>query len=126
MIIAITITITIITTVIIGITTVSLSMKRPRLVVAVLFTVRSPCTRVGWYIPNLINAPMTVNGNDNEMLNLMASPAVCMHGIVHPCVQVRAHRTRLGWNKPNMINAIMIMAIMQNLMKAILNLKSTW
>ena len=56
------------------------------------------------------------------MLNLMASPAVCMHGIVHLCVQVPAHRTQLGWNIPNMINAIMIMAIMQNLMKAILDL----
>ena len=40
--------------IIIDIVTVSLSMKRPRLVVAVLFTVRSPCTRVGWNIPNLI------------------------------------------------------------------------
>ena len=35
--------------------TASLSMKRPRLAVAVLFTVRSPWTRVGWYIPNLTN-----------------------------------------------------------------------
>ena len=53
-VIVVIITVIIIIIIIIDIVTVSLSMKRPRLVVAVLFTVRSPCTRVGWNIPNLI------------------------------------------------------------------------